>query len=198
MFQQLSSSLCYNSMLLLLKNTIFSSLSGSTLSSIARNKKKFRALQLAYTLWSCQMLVVGSQAMSAVAQIRESVAGPPTAGVDASNRPKTLVGLQAVPDSTTSGTFPVNEEDMSPAARSGRFQANRVRRKSKSKPPESTNAAPRASAPREPSAAPQPAPTPQQAPASAEGNPRTPVPRAFEPPASTTPLCMSPRATRKA
>ncbi len=139
-----------------------------------------RALQLAYTLWSCQMLVVGSQAMSAVAQIRESVAGPPTAGVDASNRPKTLVGLQAVPDSTTSGTFPVNEEDMSPAARSGRFQANRVRRKSKSKPPESTNAAPRASAPPEPSAAPQPAPTPQQAPASAEGNPLTPVQRAFE------------------
>jgi tetratricopeptide (TPR) repeat protein len=131
-----------------------------------------RALQLAYTLWACQMLVVGSQAMSAVAQIRESVAGPPAAGVDASNRPKTLVGLQAVPDSTTSGTFPVDDEDINPAARSGKFRAQPARRKSK--PPRSSRSEPQASAAVEPHAAPQPDPEP------AEDKPFTPAQRAFE------------------
>ncbi|MGB1699882.1 MAG: J domain-containing protein, partial [Nannocystaceae bacterium] len=117
-----------------------------------------RAMQLAYTLWACQMLVVGSQAKSAVDQIRESVAGPPTTNFNKNNRPKTLVGLQAVPDSTTSGTYPVEAGDESPAANSGKFPVQ--------KDPA-------------PAAATAPAPEdPPQAPATPES--MTPAQRAFE------------------
>ena len=90
---------------------------GTQLSSLRLpGASRERAMQLAYTLWSCQMLIVGAQAVSAVAQIRESVAGPPAANLTTSKgRPKTLVGLQAVPDSTTSGTAPVEATDTNPA-----------------------------------------------------------------------------------
>ena len=123
-----------------------------------------RALQLAYTLWACQMLVVGAQAMSAVEQIRESVAGPPPSGLSGGSRPKTLVGLQAVPDSTTSGSYPPVAGEMSPAARSGRFQKRRVS--------ETSAATPTARATRPAQATP-----PAQAP---ESKPKTPAQRAFE------------------
>ena len=124
-----------------------------------------RALQLAYTLWACQMLVVGSQAMNAVEQIRESVAGPPTAGVGGGARPKTLVGLQAVPDSTSSGAFPAEEDEVSPAARSGRFESPYAK--------ESPTAAPTKTGPASNAA-------PVKDKAATKSRPTTPAQRAFE------------------